>query len=313
MKVQDENIFSPILRNSDVVILDGGLATELEREGHDLRHPFWSGRFLSENPEAIWQVHQQYLEAGTDIITTASYQISFEGGKVIGLDTNQVADLLRLSVTVANDAVDVFWEKNNNSPRPMVAASMGPYGAYLCDGSEYTGAYDVSKRKIREFHRRRWEVMTDTPACLLGFETIPNIYEAEVIRRLAEEYSHKPFWISFCCRDKNKISDGHALTEVIKMFSDLEQVCAVGINCTAPTLINPLIACARNGAPNQQIIVYPNSGETYDASGRGWLEGSRSGLLQRYADHWKEAGAQIIGGCCRTSPSDIRALKEIIR
>ncbi|MDH3652452.1 MAG: homocysteine S-methyltransferase, partial [Saprospiraceae bacterium] len=231
----------------------------------------------------------------------------------IGLTRDQIKNLLLNSVTIAQEAVQEFTLASHSANiKPLVAASLGPYGAYLADGSEYTGLYNCSPAELREFHVRRWETMADSDIDLIAFETIPNIYEAEIIRRLAEEFPDKPFWISFCCRDDHQISDGNALCKVVSFFADWESTASVGINCTNPALISSLIQEIKKGAPIKEIMVYPNSGETYDKKDRCWIGEKNATDFSMLASEWHRSGVKLLGGCCRTRPEHIAAIREIL-
>jgi homocysteine S-methyltransferase len=301
-----------ILEHQGVVILDGGLATELETRGHDLTDELWSARLIVEAPESIQQLHFDYLDAGADCIVSASYQASVSGFQRKGLSEKQAVRMLRRSVELALAARDAFWAappNRGNRHRPLVAASVGPYGAFLADGSEYTGAYELDAAGLVDFHRQRLEILAASDADLLAFETIPSAAEARVLVGLLESIPDRSAWMSFSCRDGAHISDGTKIAAIAAEISDSSQVAAVGVNCTAPRYINSLIAAIRE-ATAVPIVVYPNSGDCYDAETKQWLPGgSRLDLVQASAA-WVERGARIIGGCCRTGPGDIRRLRR---
>lgn len=309
---------APFLEKQGVVILDGGLATELERRGHDLDHPLWSARvgLLLKRPEAIRQVHLSYLEAGADCIISASYQASLLGFQAEGLPVNQAKSLIKKTVALACEARDEFLEnfKSHLSQRlrPLVSASIGPYGAYLADGSEYRGNYGVSSDELRAFHEPRWQALADTAADLFACETIPSFQEAEVLLEMMQETPHIPAWISFSCRDSEHISDGTPIVECAELFHRCEQVVAVGMNCTAPRFISALIERVRKGAPGKPVVVYPNSGEAYDVSRRVWVGTSDPVDFAQAAREWRAKSAALIGGCCRTEPAHIKAMREAL-
>jgi len=295
------------------LILDGGLATQLEDRGHDLNHPLWSARLVTANPDAIREVHRSYLEAGSDCLITASYQASVPGLIAQGISKGEARSIIARSVSLACEARDDFGKspRKGETPRlqPMVAASIGPYGAMLADGSEYRGNYGLSDDELRAFHEERWKILAESSADLLACETIPSLQEAMVLQRLLHETPAVLAWMSFSCRDGEHISDGSRLAECAALFEGDEQVVAVGINCTAPRFIASLIAQARLGAPTKRIVVYPNSGEIYDASERGWMGSSDPTDFGEAAVEWYGCGASMIGGCCRTEPRDIRAMR----
>ncbi|RCG28314.1 homocysteine S-methyltransferase [Sphaerisporangium album] len=281
-----------------VLILDGGLATHLEALGCDLRDDLWSAKLLMENPEMILRAHRDYFAAGADVATTASYQASIQAFMRRGHVVHEAEALIQLSVELAVQARD-------ESGGGMVAASVGPYGAYLANGAEYTGDYDLDEDGLYAWHRPRWEVLAGSPADLLACETIPSYAEARAIARLLEDTPNVNAWVSFCGRDGEHISDGTPLERCAALFAGNPQVVAVGVNCTAPSHVKSLIGCLTESP----IIVYPNSGETWDARQRRW-EGLADPMeFGAAAREWRDAGAVFIGGCCRTTPEHIRQIR----
>lgn len=309
---------APFFEKQSVVILDGGLATELGRRGHDLDHPLWSARvgLLLKRPEAIRQVHLSYLEAGADCIISASYQASLPGFQAEGLPVKQAKSLIKKTVALASEARDEFLENFGNHLgqrlHPLVAASVGPYGAYLADGSEYLGDYGVSSDELRAFHEPRWQALVETAADLIACETIPSFQEAEVLLKIMQQTPHIPAWISFSCRDGEHISDGTPVADCAALFADCDQVIAVGVNCTAPRFISALIEQVRKGAPNKPVVAYPNSGENYDATRRVWVGISDPVDFAKAACEWRAKGAALIGGCCRTGPEHIKTMRRAL-
>ncbi|MDD3990602.1 MAG: homocysteine S-methyltransferase [Desulfobacteraceae bacterium] len=304
------NPLQTILAQYSVVILDGALATELETRGCDLNDPLWSAKVLLETPERIAAVHADYFAAGADVAITASYQASLPGLIRRGLEPDEALALMGRSVTLAAEVRDAFWRQPANRvdrPRPLVAASVGPYGAYLADGSEYRGDYDLSEDALVAFHRPRMAALVAAGADLLACETLPCLAEARALSRLLSEFPGTWAWFSFSARDGAHVCHGEALADCARFLDAHPQVAAVGVNCTAPIFVPDLIRAAR-GATDKPIIVYPNSGEVYDAQIRAWRDGSQPAPFAEAAPHWYRAGARIIGGCCRTTPADIAAL-----
>jgi homocysteine S-methyltransferase len=288
------------------LIHDGGLATELERRGHDLNHPLWSARVLLTEPEAIQEVHEAYLDAGADIITTATYQATLPGLEGQGLSTHDALDVFELAVRLALQARTRF---QSSVRQPLVAASIGPYGAYLADGSEYAGHYDFQEDQLLEFHQDRFEILADSGADLLACETIPSLPETRALATLIRQHPDNNAWLSFTCSDGRHLCDGTPIADCGRLLDGIPNLVAIGVNCTPPHLILGLIAELRS-ATNKPIVVYPNSGEHYDPATRQWLgEGSPPAYAQA-AQTWLRAGASIIGGCCRTTPAHIRTLAQ---
>lgn len=305
------NPLTPFLDQLGFLVLDGGLATELEARGYDLADELWSARLLVDAPEAIRQVHLDYLAAGADCLITASYQATIPGFMKRGYSEALARDLLVKSVTLALDARVEFWAVPTNRVgrlKPLVAASIGPYGAALADGSEYTGVYDLDEADLLEFHRERWQILARTPADLLACETIPSYPETRALLRLLLETPGRMAWFSFTCRNEREISDGRPIRECAQLLDLHEQVAAIGINCTAPNLIPGLIREVR-AVTAKPIIVYPNSGETYDVEAKRWRGIATSIDFAAASQDWCGAGASLIGGCCRTGPEHIRQIR----
>ncbi len=304
------NAFEKALSRNSPLVLDGGLATELESQGIDIGTKLWSAALLRSNPSAIVAAHRAYLEAGAEIIISASYQASQQGLMSLGLSEQQADELIVSSVELACTARQQFLDTHPQTTfTPIVAASIGPYGAALHDGSEYTGNYDIDAAGLRRFHERRLRLLDQADADVLACETIPNSLEASVLCELLANV-RLPAWVSFSCRDGRCISDGTPLQKVGAIYRDHPRVLAVGVNCTAPQLITSLIREIKTAAPDKAVIVYPNSGETFDVCSNSWLGSSSPVGCAAAAQSWRDAGAKIIGGCCRIGPQQIAELRE---
>lgn len=295
------------------LVLDGALATELERRGADLRDALWSARLLIEQPELIRAVHLDYFRAGADVATTASYQASFEGFARRGLSHEDAAALMRLSVRLATEARDQAMAEraaDDARPAPLVAASVGPYGAVLADGSEYRGHYGLDEAALIAFHRPRLQLLAASGADLLACETIPCIAEARALAQLMDEVGARG-WISFSARDGGHVCEGDTIEDAVAAVQGVDSVVAVGINCTAPQHVAELLARARTRTA-KPLLAYPNAGETWDAQAKQWLPSAECAHrpFDEMAMDWAAAGARLIGGCCRTGPAQIAALSR---
>ncbi|HLW25647.1 MAG TPA: homocysteine S-methyltransferase [Steroidobacteraceae bacterium] len=302
------------LAREAVLILDGALATELERRGADLADPLWSARCLIEHPALIRAVHLDYLRAGADILTTATYQATFEGFARRGLDHSAAERLMRAAVTLARDARDEFASGHaRGAPRApaLIAGSVGPYGALLADGSEYRGHYGLSDAALAAFHRPRLEVLIEAGVDLIACETLPSRQEAEVLARLLEDLAPITGWISFSCRDGAHDSEGEDIARCAQVLEHSKPVSAVGINCTRPEFLDELLE-RMAGETTKPLVAYPNSGERYDARTKCWSDVPSEQSLASAAGGWYRAGARLIGGCCRTRPADIAALRAAL-
>ncbi len=290
------------------MILDGGLGSELDRRGHDISSSLWSAELLINNPRAIAGVHRDYLDAGAQCITSASYQASVPGFASIGVSSQRARSLFHLSVELARKACDDFSSRNPDCGyQPMVAASVGPYGAYLADGSEYSGNYRVEDRVLVDFHRQRLEWLDQADADVLACETIPSLQEAAVLGQLLKSVN-TPAWLSFSCQNDNLLNDGSTITAAAALFERHPRVVAVGVNCSASQTIAALVGRIKSALPGKAIVVYPNSGEYYDALGKTWHGVETPLQCADAARTWFDAGASIIGGCCRMGPAHIAAI-----
>lgn len=293
-----EEPFGRIIEQHGTVVLDGGLATELERRGADLRDPLWSAKVLVEDPDAIRSVHAAYFEAGADVAISASYQATFEGLAGRGIDRNQAAALMRRSVELAREAA--------GSGR-VVAASVGPYGAMLGNGAEYTGDYDKDEDQLVEFHVPRIEALAEAEPDALAVETIPSFVEARALVRALEKVPEIPAWVSFSCRDGGHICDGTPIGSAVEVVASAPGVVAVGVNCTSPLDIERLVETISD-TTGKHVVCYPNRGSFWDPMRKTWTDPPRQDArppLRPLA--WKEAGASLIGGCCGTTPDDTAA------
>ena len=288
------------------VVLDGGLATRLEARGNDLSSHLWSARLLLDDPAEVREAHRDFLDAGAEVITTASYQVSYGGLAAVGLGTAETDRLLHLSVATAREAVESAVESADEGPR-WVAASVGPYGAALADGSEYRGDYGLSVDQLRAWHRRRLRTLIEAEPDVLALETIPCLAEAEAL--LAEvQGMGMPCWLSLTSvADRTRL--GEPLAEAFSMAADVPEVVAVGVNCcpAAGLAGAARLAVSASGKP---AVVYPNSGEGWDASARAW-DGQRD-LDPADAPAWVAAGARILGGCCRVTPDDVAVIARVL-
>ncbi|KAI5628281.1 homocysteine S-methyltransferase-like isoform 1, partial [Silurus asotus] len=299
------------------LILDGGLSTELEKIGFHIQgDPLWSSRILHTNPNAIKDVHYSFLQCGSDIITTATYQASIEGfTKHLGFKPEEAEDLMMSGVRLAKESTAEFISSGLKADRkvPVVAGSVGPFGAFLLDGSEYTGVYanSMSVEELKNWHRPQIRCLVAAGVDLLALETIPSLKEAEALVELLKEFPEAKAWLSFSCKDTLNISDGNRFATAIQVANKSPQVVAVGVNCTAPALVKPLLESAKSHkAEGTSWVVYPNSGEDWNPI-TGWKT-EKTIPFTELSVEWKEQGASWIGGCCRISPADIAQLKSLL-
>lgn len=290
------------------LLLDGGLGGELDRRGFDISTPLWSAELINSAPATLRALHLDFLEAGAMCITTASYQASEPGLAALGMGRDAIESVFRDSVAIARAARDEFLQSHPTPRfRPLVAASVGPYGAYLADGSEYRGNYGQSDAALRAFHTARLGWLDRSGADLIACETIPDLQEARVLAGLLERLT-TPAWISFCCRDGRSLHDGNAIEAAAELFKNHARCFALGVNCCAPADVGALIERIAAVAPHKLIVVYPNSGQQYDAEAKHWRGDQAPRHYSELAAGWFQAGAGMIGGCCRIGPEYIREL-----
>ncbi|XP_038673684.1 homocysteine S-methyltransferase YbgG isoform X1 [Scyliorhinus canicula] len=302
-----------------MTILDGALATELEAAGMDLKEDaLWSARILQTNPQAIKNVHASYLCSGADVITTATYQATVVGFvKHLCLQSEEAVLLIKSGVQLAKEAVDEFLSESKSSDRekPLVAGSIGPYGASLHDGSEYSGNYveQMTKEELKAWHRPQLQALISAGVDLIAMETVPSLKEGEALVELLREFPNSKAWLSFSVKDEQYISHGERFDDAVKFALESDQLVAVGLNCCPPNLVSPLLRAAnKNKGSERGWIVYPNSGEMW-TSNAGWENKPVDNQLAKFAVEWKELGAKWIGGCCRTTPADIAELRDILK
>lgn len=290
------------------LLIDGGLSNLLEIEGCDLNHEMWYANLLEKSPESLIKAHYDYLISGAKCIITSSYQASILGFMNLGHDKNMAERLLLKSVSLAEEAISRFDSKG---ARPLIAISIGPYGAYLANGSEYYGNYDVSDDLLYDFHFERIKLLDSSSGDFFACETIPSFQEAKVLSEILKEIN-KSAWISFSCKDSSSINDGTDIQECIAFLANHPNIFAVGVNCTSPKYIADLIRSIKKECLDKKIVVYPNSGEIYDVNSKKWNGISDIDLFTDMAKEWIDLGVDIIGGCCRVGPSHIKSLSRML-
>ena len=278
-----------------MIKLDGGLSTALENNGNTLTTSLWTGELIRTNPAEITKAHLDFINAGAQIIITSSYQLSYPGCSARGWSEQETDQALITSTKLAKDAV------SHSGKSVKVAASVGPYGASLADGSEYKGNYGVTKSLLKDFHSRRLELLISTSPDYLALETMPDTFEVEILLELLKDCPI-PFWISYSCRQGNQTNAGQSFQAAVDLA---KEAMAVGINCTKPELITDLLRSASSSKP---FIVYPNSGRVWDAKNKVWTGSGSAGFSDKLISEWVGAGAQIIGGCCGIGASEINEM-----
>ena len=307
------------------VVLDGGLSTELEARGHDVSSALWSARLLVDDPGAVVAAHTAFAAAGAQVATTASYQATLPGLEAAGLSRAAAERVLASSVARAREGLEQAGVAG------WVAGSVGPYGAHLADGSEYTGAYldptaprGTDTAALRAFHRPHLQLLAEAGADVLACETLPGAAEVEAL--LAElDALGAPAWVSASAvlgaDGEVRTRRGELLAPVLAAAASVPCVVAVGVNCTDPAAVLPALG-ALGGVRGAVPVVYPNSGEGWDAGARAWRPGSSSagadigagpgGGFTALVPRWVGAGARLVGGCCRVGPEQVRSVAGVL-
>ncbi|MFC6253574.1 homocysteine S-methyltransferase [Secundilactobacillus hailunensis] len=300
------------LEKQSALVVDGAMATELEKRGVDTNNELWSAMALVHDPDAVVAVHRSYFDAGANIAITDSYQANIPAFKKAGLTQEQsgkmIFDSVKLAQRARADYVKTLPEDARQTTPLLIAGSVGPYGAYLANGSEYTGDYSLTDREYKDFHRARMNLLAGAGIDLFAFETQPNFAEAKALADLSRnEFAGIPAWLSFSVTAEAKLCDGTPLTEAVTYFNQFPNIIAIGVNCTAMTNIEVLIKVIAK-VTDKPIVVYPNNGDTYDPVTKTWESNPNARSFSELAPKWQAAGASLIGGCCRTTPVDIQEI-----
>lgn len=310
--MKDNNPIKPILEQKKHMIIDGALASELQRRGCDLNDSLWSAKVLIEQPELIQQVHYDYFKAGADCAITASYQATPMGFAQKGIELEESIKLIKTSVKLAQQAKMQYLNDIKEDKALSIAGSVGPYGAYLANGSEYTGDYQLSESEFIAFHKDRVTALIDAGVDILACETMPSFLEIKALVKLIQQFPIVNCWFSLTLKDQQHISDGTPLTEVIEYLNSIEQIVSVGINCIALEKVTPALEVLSK-LTSKPLIVYPNSGEEYDPTTKQWHKNHHHNCtFANQLDTWIKLGAKLIGGCCQTTPEDIVEIHQLL-
>lgn len=303
-----------------VTLIDGGLSSALAARGVDLDHPLWTARLLLGDPDTLVAAHRDFLAGGATVVITSSYQASRQGFAAQGLDAAAADDALRTTTAAARAAIAAHTAARPHDPPARVAASVGPYGAVLADGSEYTGRYPVGHDALVAFHAERLAVLIDTAPDLLAVETMPGAAEARAVAAaltlapgggVGPGRGPVPAWVSFTCPSATHTAAGDRIEDAVRAALAVPGVVAVGVNCTAPTHVGELLRRAAT-VTDLPLVAYPNRGQAWDADAKAWVGDPVAGFgeLDGQLDGWLAAGARWVGGCCGVGPADIAALRD---
>lgn len=310
------------MENTDrFCLLDGGLATELVNNyGHaDINgDPLWSARIIISNPDDIAGVHNSFLEVGCDIIETATYQASLKGlCRHLSVDASKACNIIDEGVKICLRARDYYWEKvkSKGGRKPLVAGSIGPYGAHLANGSEYNGQYvdELSVQELVDWHRPQVERIWQSGVDILAFETIPAQKEAEAIIAVLREVPDAKAWLSFSCQNDKQTCHGESFADAVKTLAASDQITGCGVNCSAPWHVSSLLDSVPPIIKETKcILAYPNSGQVWSDNRWTDVDGNHSRPLDSYVDEWIERGASWIGGCCQVTAKELEFVRKTI-
>ncbi|OCG25505.1 homocysteine S-methyltransferase [Gilliamella sp. App2-1] len=304
---------SALLKQKKYIIIDGALASELQHRGCDLNDSLWSAKVLIEKPELIRQVHYDYFKAGADCAITASYQASPLGFKKKGITFEESIKLIKTSVELAQQAKLQYLNETNRNKTLLIAGSVGPYGAYLANGSEYTGDYQLTESEFIVFHRDRIQALIDAKVDILACETLPSFAEIKALVKLIQQFPTINAWFSLTLKDAQHLSDGSPLSQVIDYLNNIEQIVSIGINCIALESVTPALEVL-NKLTSKPLIVYPNSGEQYNPITKQWHKNHQHNCtFSNQLPTWVKLGAKLIGGCCQTTPNDIEEIVRLLK
>ena len=302
--------FTEFLTNHTVV-LDGAMSTPLERLGADTNNDLWTAKALIDNEELVYEVHKMYFEAGADLIITDTYQANVQAFEKVGYSEKEARNLIKKAVKIAQKARDDY--ENRTGKHNYIAGTIGPYGAYLANGSEYRGDYELSVEEYQQFHLPRIEELVNAEVDILAIETQPKLDEVlAILELLKKKYPQQKVYVSYTLSDDDTISDGTPLPRAIHALEDYSQVIAVGINCVKLELVEPALKNMKE-ITDKHLIVYPNSSAVYDPKSKTWSQPKTSVTFEELIPNWYEAGARIIGGCCTTGPKEIKAVADFIK
>ncbi|OCG00847.1 homocysteine S-methyltransferase [Gilliamella sp. wkB112] len=307
-----DNQIANLLKYKKYIVIDGALASELQHRGCDLNDSLWSAKVLIEHPQLISQVHYDYFKAGADCAITASYQATPLGFAQKGINEIEAIALIKKSVELAQQAKQRYLAEIPQNKLLLIAGSVGPYGAYLANGSEYTGDYQLSESEFIDFHRVRMQALIEAKVDLLACETMPSFAEIRALTKLLQQFPHMTCWFSMTLKDAKYLSDGTPLSLVIEHLNKVNQIVSIGVNCIALEKVTAALTTLHQ-LTSKPLIVYPNSGEQYDPSTKQWRHNHQHDCtFTNQVATWTKLGAKLIGGCCQTTPADIVEINHLL-
>jgi homocysteine S-methyltransferase len=165
----------------------------------------------------------------------------------------------------------------------------------------------LSVAQLRRWHRFGIQVLADVGPDVLALETVPCLAEAEALLEEVRGLS-RPCWLSLTCVG-DRTRAGEPVAEAFAMAAEVDEVLAVGVNCLDPADTPALVALATS-VSGKPAVVYPNAGERWDATARRWTGDQAD--VPTYVHAWLDAGAALVGGCCRVGPAQITEIAQAV-
>lgn len=292
------------------LVLDGAMADELQRQGIDLNSKLWTASALIDQEEKVYHAHLNYFKAGANIVITDTYQANLPAFEKAGYSQKQAEEFIKKAVRIAKQARDDY--ERQTEIHNYVAGTVGPYGAYLADGNEYRGDYELSPQEYLDFHLPRLRLILAEKPDLIALETQPKLTETQVLLDwLTQHVPEVPVYVSFTLKDKTTISDGTSLAHAAQVVDKYKQVVGIGINCVAPNLVTPALELLSKNTI-KPLVVYPNQGASYNPEIKEWEEVKEHFDFSKLTKTWYEKGARLIGGCCTTGPKEVKQISTTL-
>ena len=218
-----------------------------------------------------------------------------------------------------------MYDNNNNNI--YIAGSVGCFGASLGNRAEYTGDYKCESfpesptaEQLADFHAHKVHALLVAGIDFLAFETVPNLLEAEAIVLLLNTFKPKvKVWVTFGCQNGQQLNSGESFAEAIRICEACEYITYVGVNCTSPHFITPLLTIASQNS-SKELVTYPNSGgdpglcthaNVFDQLCENTCHEKFD--LKAEISKWVKLGVKCLGGCCDTTPEQITSLANYVR
>ena len=291
------------------IVLDGAMSDELERQGVQTNNKLWTATALIDQLDKVYQAHMDYFNAGAELIITDTYQANVQAFEKAGYSKTEAEQFIRNAVKIAKKARDDFEKQTGK--HNYVAGTIGAYGAYLADGSEYRGDYQLTSDEYLAFHLPRLKLVLAEKPDLIALETQPKLAEPVTVLDWLKEQRQIPVYVSFTLKDAKHLSDGTPIAEAVKKISQYQQVFAIGINCVSPTIVQDALS-EFSQYTKKPLVVYPNLGASYDPQIKQWRKFTNDFNFEELTKSWYQAGARLIGGCCTTGPKEINQIKQAI-